>query len=66
LFKIPIANHPKSWIFCEKDIHSIDSFTLNNWQERLFLERLELKAQICWNKLMTEGVPFVCWKKTSD
>tara|TARA_R110002126_G_scaffold178628_6_gene327664 strand:+ start:470 stop:1747 length:1278 start_codon:yes stop_codon:yes gene_type:complete len=36
---------PKSWIFCDKDIQSIDRFTLNNWQERLFLERLERKAQ---------------------
>ena len=36
---------PKSWIFCEKDIHSIDSFVLSNWRERLFLERLERKVQ---------------------
>jgi hypothetical protein len=35
----------KSWIFCEKDINEVDSFTLDNWQERLFLERLERKSK---------------------
>lgn len=36
----------KSWINCEKDIYQTDSFALKKWQERLFLERLELKTQI--------------------
>ena len=45
-----IANYqllmePKSWIFCEKDIKKTDDFTLKNWQERLFFERLERKAK---------------------
>ena len=35
---------PKSWIFCEKQIHTIDDFVLKNWQERLFFERLERKS----------------------
>jgi len=35
----------KTWINCEKDICKVDSFTLKKWQERLFLERLELKTQ---------------------
>lgn len=35
---------PKSWIFCENDIRDLDSFTLKNWQDRLFLERLERKS----------------------
>ncbi|MES2412133.1 MAG: DUF2851 family protein, partial [Bacteroidota bacterium] len=34
---------PKSWIYCERQIAAIDSFVLNNWQERLFLERLQRK-----------------------
>lgn len=34
---------PKSWIYCENQIGNIDSFVLENWQERLFLERLERK-----------------------
>lgn len=36
---------PKSWIFCEKQLHSIDEFELKNWQERLFFERLERKSK---------------------
>ncbi|MBC7642594.1 MAG: DUF2851 family protein [Flavobacterium sp.] len=36
---------PKSWIFCEKEIRSINEFTLLNWQERLFFERLERKSK---------------------
>jgi hypothetical protein len=36
---------PKSWIFCEKQLLNIDEFTLKNWQERLFFERLERKSQ---------------------
>lgn len=36
---------PKSWIFCEKQITSIDTFTFANWQERLFFERLERKSK---------------------
>jgi hypothetical protein len=35
---------PKSWIFCEKQLKNIKKFTLANWQERLFFERLENKA----------------------
>ena len=36
---------PKSWIFCERELKSIDSFLLKNWQERLFFERLERKSK---------------------
>ncbi|MFV8268338.1 DUF2851 family protein [Flavobacterium sp. GT2N3] len=36
---------PKSWIFCEKQLKDLDAFTLQNWQERLFFERLERKSQ---------------------
>ena len=34
----------KSWIYCENQIKDIDSFVFCNWQERLFLDRLEEKA----------------------
>ena len=34
----------KSWIFCEKQLRSLDQFLLNNWLERLFFERLERKS----------------------
>jgi len=45
-----IANYqslmaPKSWIFCEKQLKEINEFTLKNWQERLFFERLERKSK---------------------
>ncbi|TDP58382.1 DUF2851 family protein [Flavobacterium dankookense] len=33
----------KSWIYCENQIKTIDDFALQNWQERLFFERLERK-----------------------
>lgn len=36
---------PKSWIFCEKQLKEIPQFTLVNWQERLFFDRLERKAK---------------------
>ena len=35
---------PKSWIYCEKDIAQVDEFAFQNWQERLFFERLERKS----------------------
>jgi hypothetical protein len=34
----------KTWIYCEKELESMDSFVVNNWRERLFFERLERKA----------------------
>jgi hypothetical protein len=45
-----IANYqslisPKSWIFCEKQLIEIKEFTINNWLERLFFERLERKSK---------------------
>jgi hypothetical protein len=36
---------PKSWIFCENQLKDIDEFTIGNWQERLFFERLERKSK---------------------
>lgn len=33
-----------AWINCENDFSSINSFTLSNWLERLYFERLERKA----------------------
>lgn len=35
---------PKSWIYCEKQLASVDSFVWDNWKERLFFERLERKS----------------------
>ena len=36
---------PKSWIFCEKQLHNVDDFVIKSWPERLFFERLERKSQ---------------------
>jgi hypothetical protein len=47
---VTIANYqslisPKSWIFCEKQLKEVNAFTINNWLERLFFERLERKSK---------------------
>lgn len=34
----------KSWINCERHFNTVDNFVLNNWLERLFIERLERKS----------------------
>jgi hypothetical protein len=34
----------KTWIYCENQINTVDAFVLQNWQERLFFERLERKS----------------------
>ncbi|NMH88036.1 DUF2851 family protein [Flavivirga algicola] len=36
---------PNKWINCEYDFASSDDFVLNNWLERLYLERLERKTK---------------------
>lgn len=35
---------PKTWIYCENQIKTIDSFIMLNWMESLFFERLERKS----------------------
>lgn len=42
---------PKSWIFCEKELKEVSEFTLKNWQERLFFERLERKSMAIFDLL---------------
>ncbi|WP_274476002.1 DUF2851 family protein [Mangrovimonas aestuarii] len=32
------------WINCERDINSVDGFTMQNWLERLYVERLQRKS----------------------
>tara|TARA_B100000809_G_C15118998_1_gene523540 strand:+ start:920 stop:2191 length:1272 start_codon:yes stop_codon:yes gene_type:complete len=36
----------KKWINCEQDFPEADEFTLKNWQERLYFERLERKSRV--------------------
>lgn len=35
----------KSWINCETSFSAVDDFLLNNWLERLYIERLERKSE---------------------
>ncbi len=37
---------PQKWIYCEKDIQTIDTFKMNHWLERLYIQRLEKKMEI--------------------
>lgn len=36
---------PKNWIYCESDIHIVDKAIVDNWKDRLFLERLQRKSE---------------------
>ena len=45
---------PKSWIYCENQIASVDEFIIENWKERLFFERIGRKS-IPIQKLLTES-----------
>jgi hypothetical protein len=36
----------RKWINCENDIAKIDHFVLDNWLERLYVERLEQKSKL--------------------
>jgi hypothetical protein len=44
---------PKNWINCENELSTIDSFTLSNWKEKLFLERLEERSNEIEELLVT-------------
>jgi len=39
-----LFSNQQKWIPCENEIETIDLFTLDNWKERLFFERLERKS----------------------
>ena len=43
----------QKWINCEEDINAVDKFILSNWQERLYVQRLERKSQSITNLLRT-------------
>lgn len=41
-----LLEHPSGkWINCEKDFASLDDFSIQNWLERLYIERLEQKSE---------------------
>jgi len=43
-YKSLLLNGSRKWINCEKDFHLFDDFTMNNWLERVYFERLEKKS----------------------
>ncbi|NDV17114.1 DUF2851 family protein [Muricauda sp. TY007] len=42
-----------SFINCEKDVRQVDSFLMENWLHRLYIERLEHKSKLIWKLLDT-------------
>ena len=42
----------KKWINCESDFSAVDDFLINNWVERLYIERLEQKSTFIENQLV--------------
>ena len=40
-----LMKNTQQWIFCEENIKEIDLFKLNNWLERVYVERLERKVE---------------------
>lgn len=50
-----LLNGSISWINCEKDFKIFDDFTMNNWLERIYYERLEEKSNIIREMLVASG-----------
>lgn len=40
-----LFSNSQNWINCENRFHTVDAFILENWLERLYLERLEQKSE---------------------
>jgi hypothetical protein len=40
-----LMNNSQNWINCETDFANVDDFIIQNWLERLYLERLEEKSK---------------------
>uniref|UniRef100_UPI004049F1D1 DUF2851 family protein n=1 Tax=Gelidibacter sp. TaxID=2018083 RepID=UPI004049F1D1 len=40
-----LISNKNKWINCENDIASVSEFTIENWLERLYIERLERKSE---------------------
>lgn len=48
----------ESWIPCQYSINTVDDFTLSNWKERLYFERLENKSKVIESLLKEENNNF--------
>jgi len=40
-----LFSRSQKWINCENEFNSVDDFTISNWLERVYFERLERKSQ---------------------
>ncbi|WP_417289967.1 DUF2851 family protein [Corallibacter sp.] len=49
-----LFNNKPTWINCESQFHTVSEFIVNNWLERLYLERLERKSKII-NELLVQS-----------
>lgn len=45
-YKTLLSHSGKRWINCANDFHTFSDFTFENWLERLYIERLEVKSQV--------------------
>lgn len=50
-YKDLLESKEKRWIYCARDFHTFTSFELQNWLERLFIERLEDKSVLIFDIL---------------
>ena len=50
-YKNLLESSAGNWINCEKDFASLDDFTIQNWLERLYVERLERKSEVIFEML---------------
>ncbi|MFN4199092.1 MAG: DUF2851 family protein [Flavobacterium sp.] len=46
---------PKSWIYCEEYLDSMDELTQRQWLDELFVERLKLKSEEVYSVLSHSG-----------
>lgn len=54
-YKRLLQNSKKKFINCEHDLKSVDDFLLDNWLERLYIERLEEKSTLIFELLNTSN-----------
>ena len=50
-----LMNNPQQWINCENDFDQVDDFLIQNWLERLYIERLEYKSEVILGLLKTSN-----------
>ena len=54
-YKALVAQSSENWINCEKDFPFFESFHMDNWLERMYIERLEEKSQVIFQMLQASS-----------